>query len=122
MWFRKFCKEIRIYTENRPIIVHEENQGCINTANGDCNTNSRRMKNVDIQLNFIREVINDSIIKLKYTPTMSMLANFLTKSICRPALSSPTQYLESCIAHTPLSTIVVYRLSSTYQKHTQHYV
>ncbi|MBW0574515.1 hypothetical protein O181_114230, partial [Austropuccinia psidii MF-1] len=40
MWFRQFCKEIGIYTENKPIIVHEDNQGWINTANGDCNTNS----------------------------------------------------------------------------------
>ncbi|MBW0487894.1 hypothetical protein O181_027609 [Austropuccinia psidii MF-1] len=103
MWFRQFCKEIRIYTENRPIIVLEDNQGCIDTANGDCNTNSQCMKHVDIQLHFIKEVINDSIITLKYTSTTG--------------ISLPTQYLESCIAHTPLSTIVVYCLSSTYRQH-----
>ncbi|MBW0462602.1 hypothetical protein O181_002317 [Austropuccinia psidii MF-1] len=54
MWFRQFCKEIWLYTEDRPIIVHEANQGCINTANGNCNMNSQRMKHVDIQLHFIR--------------------------------------------------------------------
>ncbi|MBW0490980.1 hypothetical protein O181_030695, partial [Austropuccinia psidii MF-1] len=51
-WFRQFCKEIGIYTENKPIIVHEDNQSCIDTANGNCNTNSRHMKHVDIQLHF----------------------------------------------------------------------
>ncbi|MBW0583417.1 hypothetical protein O181_123132, partial [Austropuccinia psidii MF-1] len=76
MWFRQFCKEIGIYTENKPVIVHEDNQGCIDTANGNCNTNSRRMKHVDIKLHFIREVINDSILQLKYTPKTSMLAGF----------------------------------------------
>ncbi|MBW0586626.1 hypothetical protein O181_126341, partial [Austropuccinia psidii MF-1] len=40
MWFRQLCKEIPIYTENRPIIVHEDNQGWIGTENGDCKTNS----------------------------------------------------------------------------------
>ncbi|MBW0507577.1 hypothetical protein O181_047292 [Austropuccinia psidii MF-1] len=43
------------------------------------------MKHVDIQLNFIQEVINDSIIQLKYIATTEMLADFLTKAICRPA-------------------------------------
>ncbi|MBW0564804.1 hypothetical protein O181_104519, partial [Austropuccinia psidii MF-1] len=45
------------------------------------------MKHIDIQLHFIREIIANSIIKLKYTPTTDMLADFLTKSTTRPAIN-----------------------------------
>ncbi|MBW0546645.1 hypothetical protein O181_086360 [Austropuccinia psidii MF-1] len=86
MWFKQLCKEISINTEDKPIAVHEDIQGCIDTANGCCNKNSRRMNSVDIQVHFIREVISSSIIHLIYTPTTSMLVDFLTKAICRPAL------------------------------------
>ncbi|MBW0515080.1 hypothetical protein O181_054795 [Austropuccinia psidii MF-1] len=86
MWFRHLCKEISINTEDKPIVVNEDNQGCINTANGDFNTNSGQMKHVDIQIHFIREVISSSIIRLSYTPTTSMLEDFLTKAVCRPEL------------------------------------
>ncbi|MBW0517034.1 hypothetical protein O181_056749 [Austropuccinia psidii MF-1] len=86
MWFKQFCKEINILDEDKAIVVHEDNQGCIDTANSDCNTNTRRMKHIDIQLHFIREMIEDKKIELLYTPTVDMLADFLTKSVCRPAL------------------------------------
>ncbi|MBW0536454.1 hypothetical protein O181_076169 [Austropuccinia psidii MF-1] len=86
MWFRQFCKEVDIIERHEPITVHKDNQGCIDTANGDCNYNSQRMKHVDIQLHFIREVISASMIQLTYTPTSQMLADFLTKAVCRPAM------------------------------------
>ncbi|MBW0523416.1 hypothetical protein O181_063131 [Austropuccinia psidii MF-1] len=85
-WFRQLCKEISINTQDKPIVVPEDNKGCINIENGDCNTNSRPMEDFDLQLHFIREGINYSIICLIYTPTTSMLADFLTKAICQPAL------------------------------------
>ncbi|MBW0527383.1 hypothetical protein O181_067098 [Austropuccinia psidii MF-1] len=68
------------------IKIHEDNQGCIDTANSDCNTNTRRMKHVEIQLHFIQQAIENSTIALVYTPTNNMLADFLTKSVCRPAI------------------------------------
>ncbi|MBW0484254.1 hypothetical protein O181_023969 [Austropuccinia psidii MF-1] len=69
------------------IQIYEDNQSCINTANGDCNLNNQQMKHVDIQLHFIKEEIKSSIVCLIYTPTSSMLANFLTKSVSKPVLS-----------------------------------
>ncbi|MBW0482345.1 hypothetical protein O181_022060 [Austropuccinia psidii MF-1] len=86
LWFKKFIEEINILTMTRAILVHEDNQGCINTADSDCNTNMRHMKHIDIQLHFIRDIIENKIIELTYTPTANMLANFLTKSVSRPAI------------------------------------
>ncbi|MBW0488519.1 hypothetical protein O181_028234 [Austropuccinia psidii MF-1] len=87
LWLRPFCKEIKIDEVKVAIIVHEDNQGCIDTANSDCNTNTQWMKHIYIQLHFIREIIANSIIKLKYTPTTDMLDNFLTKSTTRPDIN-----------------------------------
>ncbi|MBW0538229.1 hypothetical protein O181_077944 [Austropuccinia psidii MF-1] len=94
IWFKQFCKEVNIFDENNAIIVHEDNQGCIDTANSDSNTNARRMKHIDIQLHFIWEMIEDKKIKLVYTPSSNMLADFLTKSVSRPALKRAMQSLK----------------------------
>ncbi|MBW0535461.1 hypothetical protein O181_075176 [Austropuccinia psidii MF-1] len=87
LWLRQWVKECCLFTAVAPIVVHEDNQSCINAANGDCNVNNKRMKHVDIQLHFIKEVIRSSAIQLRYTPTSMMLADFLTKSVPRPTLS-----------------------------------
>ncbi|MBW0526732.1 hypothetical protein O181_066447 [Austropuccinia psidii MF-1] len=86
LWFKKFIEEINILTMKRAILVHEDNQGCIDTANSDCNNNTRHMKHIDIQLHFIQDIIENKIIELTYTPTANMLADFLTKSVSRPAI------------------------------------
>ncbi|MBW0497960.1 hypothetical protein O181_037675 [Austropuccinia psidii MF-1] len=86
LWFQQFCLEVNITHSLHPMKVYEDNQGCIDTANRDCNTNTRRMKHIEIQLHFIRNTIKNSKISLIYTPTSNMLADFLTKSVCKPAI------------------------------------
>ncbi|MBW0465781.1 hypothetical protein O181_005496 [Austropuccinia psidii MF-1] len=93
LWLRQFCKEIKIAKVKEAIIVHEDKQGCIDTANSDCNTNTKWMKHINIQLHFICEIIANSIIKLKYTPTTDMLADFLTKSTTHPAINQAMKEL-----------------------------
>ncbi|MBW0503680.1 hypothetical protein O181_043395 [Austropuccinia psidii MF-1] len=56
LWFKQVCEEINMIKMKRPIIIHQDNQGCINT------TNTRRMKHLEIQLHLIREAIANSII------------------------------------------------------------
>ncbi|MBW0461422.1 hypothetical protein O181_001137 [Austropuccinia psidii MF-1] len=87
LWLKQFIQETKILTITKAIQVHEDNQGCIDTANSDCNTNTRFMKHIDIQLQFVRDVIREDVIKLMYTPTTNMLADFLTKLISFPAIS-----------------------------------
>ncbi|MBW0540859.1 hypothetical protein O181_080574 [Austropuccinia psidii MF-1] len=86
LWFQQFCVEVNITHSLQPMKVYEDNQGCIDTANSDCNANTRRMKHIEIQLHFIRDAIKNSKISLTYTPTSRMLADFLTKSVCKPAI------------------------------------
>ncbi|MBW0485031.1 hypothetical protein O181_024746 [Austropuccinia psidii MF-1] len=86
-------EEINILKMTKAILIHEDNQGCIDTANSDCNTNTRRMKHINIQLHFIRDTIENKVIELTYTPTANMLADFLTKSVSRPAIRRAMQEL-----------------------------
>ncbi|MBW0470465.1 hypothetical protein O181_010180 [Austropuccinia psidii MF-1] len=95
LWFKQFIQEINILTMTKAIQVHEDNQGCIDTANSDCNTNKRHMKHIDIQLHFVQDVIREDVIRLVYTPTTNMLADFLTKLISRPAISRAMKELRS---------------------------
>ncbi|MBW0537004.1 hypothetical protein O181_076719 [Austropuccinia psidii MF-1] len=57
LWFRQWCHEANIFCFHNAITIWEDNQSCIKTANGNCNVNSKRMKHVDIQLHFVKEVI-----------------------------------------------------------------
>ncbi|MBW0512383.1 hypothetical protein O181_052098 [Austropuccinia psidii MF-1] len=87
LWLTQWCQESGISTCEDPIPVYEDNQGCINTENGDSNVNGRRMKHVDIQLHFVKEAIKSGRMRLEYTPTKDMLADFLTKSVPKPFLT-----------------------------------
>jgi hypothetical protein len=77
---------LSVFGEGLPTVVHEDNQGFIALANFEADLNAKNMKHIEIQLHFIREVINNKKILLVYTPTCNMLADFLTKAVPRPAL------------------------------------
>ncbi|MBW0525838.1 hypothetical protein O181_065553 [Austropuccinia psidii MF-1] len=62
------------------------NQSCINTTNGNCKFNNKQMKNGEIQLYFIKEVIPSSAIQLQYAASSDILADFLTKSVIKENL------------------------------------
>ncbi|MBW0500939.1 hypothetical protein O181_040654 [Austropuccinia psidii MF-1] len=66
--------------------VYKDNQGCIDTENGDCNANSQAIKHVEIQTYFIQEVMRNSKLSLVYTPTAAMVADFLTKLVFKPEI------------------------------------
>ncbi|MBW0478652.1 hypothetical protein O181_018367 [Austropuccinia psidii MF-1] len=86
LWLRQFVKELCLCELDGPTTLFNDNQGCINMASSDRNSNTRRMKNVEIQLHFIREVIHNGLIKIVYVPTSKMLADSITNSVCRPTL------------------------------------
>ncbi|MBW0495264.1 hypothetical protein O181_034979 [Austropuccinia psidii MF-1] len=81
LWFQQWCQEAGLFHFNSAIIVWEDKQSRIKTANGNCNLNTKRMKHVDIQLHFVEEEIKNQLIELRYAPTSHMLAEFLTKAV-----------------------------------------
>ncbi|MBW0484901.1 hypothetical protein O181_024616 [Austropuccinia psidii MF-1] len=80
IWLKQWGQECGLFKEMSSIPIHEDNQGCIRTINGDCSVNNKQMKHVDIQLHFIKETMQNGVFKIFYTPTSHMLADFLTKS------------------------------------------
>ncbi|MBW0538053.1 hypothetical protein O181_077768 [Austropuccinia psidii MF-1] len=50
LWLRQLIQELNLMTISKPVTIFDDNQGCINTANGDCNSNGRRIKHIEIQL------------------------------------------------------------------------
>ncbi|MBW0549952.1 hypothetical protein O181_089667 [Austropuccinia psidii MF-1] len=87
MWTKQWSQECGLLFLDRQIPIHEDNQSCFNAAKGDCNLNNKRMKHINIQLHFIKEAISNGFAELIYTPTYSMLADFLTKSVGRVTLT-----------------------------------
>ncbi|MBW0520963.1 hypothetical protein O181_060678 [Austropuccinia psidii MF-1] len=81
LWFCQWCQEADIFHFNSAITKWEDKQSCIETANGNCNINTKRMKHVEIQLHFIKEAIKKQLMELRYAPTLDMLADFLTKAV-----------------------------------------
>ncbi|MBW0504170.1 hypothetical protein O181_043885 [Austropuccinia psidii MF-1] len=93
LWFKKWCEEARLAKLESPILIYKDNQACIKPANGDCNLNNKRLKHVDIKLHFIKEVIKNKVVCLRYIPSAQMLADFLTKSVSRDNLEKSLQSL-----------------------------
>ncbi|MBW0467472.1 hypothetical protein O181_007187 [Austropuccinia psidii MF-1] len=93
MWFKQWCEETRLLMLRDPILIYEDNQACIKTANGDCNLNNKSLQHVDIQLHFIKEAIQRQIVCLCYIPSAHMLADFLKKSVNKETLEKSLQEL-----------------------------
>ncbi|KAK2578120.1 hypothetical protein KPH14_007648 [Odynerus spinipes] len=78
LWLKSLAKSINISTSN-PIIIYEDNNGCISIANNP--TCHKRSKYIDIKYHFSREQVEKNIIKLNYIPTGDQIADVLTKSL-----------------------------------------
>ncbi|MBW0523998.1 hypothetical protein O181_063713 [Austropuccinia psidii MF-1] len=97
LWLRQWTIEIGIVEANCQILIWNDKQSCINTENGDSSFNNKRMKHVDIQLHFVREVVQSKDFQLQNIRSESMLADFLTKSVNKPVLESALSALSVSI-------------------------
>uniref|UniRef100_A0AAV1VPF8 Polyprotein n=1 Tax=Peronospora matthiolae TaxID=2874970 RepID=A0AAV1VPF8_9STRA len=43
-----------------------------------------RAKHIDLHYHFVRDAIQDNVLKIKYVPTTQQLADFMTKSLPTP--------------------------------------
>jgi hypothetical protein len=78
LWTRHFLEEIDI-VYNEPTTIFEDNQGTIAFA-----TNQkalRRMKHIDVKFHFIKNLIEENIVRLHYRRTSEMTADIFTKPL-----------------------------------------
>jgi hypothetical protein len=78
VWLRRLLKDLQMCVE-KPTILMEDNQGAICIAKNPVYHN--RTKHIDIRFHYIREAVQNEVIKLEYCPTNDMIADLLTKPL-----------------------------------------
>ena len=79
-WYQSFLAELR-YSVDNPIPLHVDNKGAIDLALYP--VSGRRSKQIAIKHHVIREYIENGTIVLIRTPTLDMVADGFTKSLCK---------------------------------------
>lgn len=78
LWMRDFLEELGMKI-NSPTITYQDNQSVIAIAANPIH--HARIKHMEIKTHFIRENIENGIVKLVYCPTELMIADVLTKPL-----------------------------------------
>lgn len=78
LWIRGVLIDLKITTAQSPVLMYEDNAGCIGMAK---NAESKRSKHIDIKHHFIRDHITNGNVKLEHISTQKQLADIFTKSL-----------------------------------------
>ena len=78
IWLKAILEEIN-FDEGKSIEIYCDNQSCIRlVSNPRINDNIRH---ISMKHHFLREMIEEKKINIKFTPTTLMWADFLTKAV-----------------------------------------
>jgi hypothetical protein len=78
VWIRNLLEQLG-FIQEQPTTIYGDNQGALAlTENPEFHA---RTKHIDVSAHYIRELIEDQIVKLEYKPTNEMLADCLTKPL-----------------------------------------
>lgn len=92
LWFKGLLQELGIQElAPRPITVNVDNQAAMFIANNQ--TTSERSKHIDLRYHFIRDYVEQNIVKLKYVPSKDNVADLFTKNISKKVLSCLRKHL-----------------------------
>ena len=80
IWLRRLLAELWL-KEINPTVIREDNQGAIAIANNP--VSHARTKHIDIKYHFIRDAVINKTIVLEYCRTEDMIADILTKALCK---------------------------------------
>ncbi|KAI7933571.1 hypothetical protein MJO28_009171 [Puccinia striiformis f. sp. tritici] len=104
-WISSLLSELFLGYEPKNIPVGVDNQGAIDLARSEISQNSFRTKHMNIRLHFVRELITERLIILKYIRTNNNSADFLTKPTGR------------CTIRRSLAAIGVLSISPSASRH-----
>ena len=78
-------KDLDLLDQDKPMILHEDNQACIAFSNnpGDY----KNSKHIDVKYPFVRERVASKEIILEYIDTKEQLADILTEALDGPAFT-----------------------------------
>jgi hypothetical protein len=77
-WARQFLEELG-FRQDEPTVIYEDNQSAIAMVNNG--NDHGRTKHIDIRYHYIRDLVKDGQISVKYLPTDDMVADTLTKAL-----------------------------------------
>ena len=73
------------FSSNCPMIINEDNQAAIAIAKNP--KDHSKTKHVSLKYHFVRDMVNNNVIALKYCPTSIMLADIFTKPLASDRFS-----------------------------------
>lgn len=77
IWLQGVLNDLDIIPEDKPVILYEDNRGCIGMAT---NLESKRARHIDITHHFVRDSVANNKIKIEYIRTNDQLADIFTKA------------------------------------------
>jgi len=98
IWLQNLLKDLGM-SNFAPKIINVDNQGTIALAENPIH--HARTKHLDVQLQFVRNSIENGIIELKYCPTDVMLADIMTKALAKEKHARMRMLMGmNCLANT----------------------
>lgn len=77
LWLIQLLAEMKV-TIQEPVIIYEDNQSCISALES---WDQKRLKHIDIKYHFIKELVKNKLISVKYVPTEDQTADIFTKGL-----------------------------------------
>lgn len=77
LWLKNLLSEFKIVNADT-VTIFEDNQSCIHSLK---RWEHKRMKHIDIKYNFLRDLVDRDILRVKYVRTDEQIADILTKSL-----------------------------------------
>ena len=90
VWLRNLFQELG-FDQTKPTIIYGDNQGSLSTAVNP--QFHKRTKHFQVKMFYVREQIQNEIIKVKYCPTAEMTADIFTKPLPKPKHLTHTSHL-----------------------------
>jgi hypothetical protein len=78
VWIRNLLGQLG-FTQDQPTTIFGDNQGALALAENP--EFHARTKHIDVSTHYVRELVEDQIVKLEYKQTDEMLADCLTKPL-----------------------------------------
>lgn len=78
VWIRNFLRQLGLAQEESTTIYGDNQSALALVENPEFHT---RTKHIDVSAHYIRELVEDNVVKMQYRPTSEMLADCLTKPL-----------------------------------------
>ena len=93
VWLRQLVSDLNVNCQS-PLLIYEDNQSAIAMSKNP--QFHGRSKHIDIKFHYVREKVDENVIKLEYCPTEVMIADILTKGLTQDKFKKLRDMLGMC--------------------------